>query len=409
MLNRFSCLAIASLLVLGVCCSCEGDSGPTATTLSSPTDSVSATSILPSVSTTTVVSTTVATTTTAGFQEVLPEALAVSFTEPGAFGIGKRTYTFTDQARADREVSVSVLYPALGDGDAVVEDAQPDPSSGPYPVVMGSKGMANLIGTHLASHGFVVIGGVGQSTWSRHPDGRMVDYPVDLMAALDGIENLDSRDPIAGLADTSRTGAIDYSFGSWTALMLAGARVSPSHYEATCASPPAEWTEFWFGYVCGTPDGWQEMNAHGIGAGVATTDGLWLPIGDDRIRAVMPMGPEGYDLLGPDGMAGIEIPVLYVAAEDDAMNPYDLAAVPLFEATTTAPASMITLTGTGHSMIFDPDAQTQFKRFSLAFFGYHLAGITEYGSALTKEFVEHQAPYLEAHTSYESLMWRTNQ
>ncbi len=402
MLNRFCRLVLVSLLVLAVCCSCEGDSSP-ATARLPPTTSES----LP-VSATTVMTTTAATTTTAEYHAVLPEAMARSLSEPGVFGIGIRTYTFADSTRLDHQVTVSVLYPANTDSNLVVEDAAPELSSGPYPVVMGSKNMANLIGVHLASHGFVVIGAEGQSTWSRHPDGRMVDYPVDLMVALDGLESLESQDPISGLADTRRTGVIDYSFGSWTALMLAGGRVNPSYYEATCVAPPTAWTESWFDYVCGSPEGWREMTAHAVEAGVAATDGLWQPIGDDRINAVMPMAPEGYDLLGPDGIASISIPVLYVAAGDDAMNPYDLAAVPLYEATNPASASMITLTDIGHSMIFDPDAQIQFKRFSLAFFGYHLAGTAEYGPALTEEFVENQAPYLEPHASYQTLTWGTD-
>lgn len=402
--HRFSRLVVVPLLAGSVCCSCGGD--PDSLSSTSLADSASTTSEAAPASTTTVVtSTTVATTTTAVFEEVLPETVAVSLSEPGALGVGKRLYTFTDPTRGSREVPVSVHYPALSDDSMVIADADPDLSGGPYPVVLGSAQMASLTGPHLASHGFVVIGGVGQSTWNRHPNARMVDYPLDLMVALDGMEDLAADDPLAGLADTSRSGVIDYSFGSWTALMLAGGRVNPSHYETTCTSPPDEWTDYWFSYVCGQPDGWDEMTARGAEAGVATTGELWLPMGDARIKAVMPMGPEGYDLVGRDGMAEISIPVLYVAAEDDVTNPYDLAAVVLFEATDPEVASMITLTDIDHFMIFDPEAQIQFRRFALAFFGYHLAGIADYGPALTKEFVENQAPYLEPHSSYETLTW----
>ena len=100
---------------------------------------------------------------------------------------------------------------------------------------------------------------------------------------------------------------------------------------------------------------------------------------------------------------------MYVAAGSDTLNSYPLAAVPLFDNTDPDWASMITFTDAGHMMIFDPDAQIQFKRFALAFFGYHLAGIDQYAPALTSEFVERQAPYLEPHSSYETLIWGVNE
>ena len=349
--------------------------------------------------------TSVAPTTTWVVDELLPAVVAVGLAEPGEYGVGEREYTFVDPTRGAREVVVSVHYPAVVDGSFAVADAEPNTSAAPYPVVVGSDQMASLMGPHLASHGFIVLGGVGQTTWGYHPSWKMVDYPLDLMVGLDGLEGLDSNDPLAGIAATDRTGVIDYSFGSWTALMLAGGRVNPAYYEATCASRPAEWTDGWFEYVCGSTGGWTEMVESGVAAGVATADGLWESMGDDRIKAAMPMGPEGFDLTGPDGLAGISIPVMYVAAASDTINSYPLAAVPLFENTNPAGASMITFINTGHMMIFDPDAQIQFKRFALAFFGYHLSGIDEYAPALTPEFVERQAPYLEPHPSYETLIW----
>ena len=179
----------------------------------------------------------VAPTTTWVVDEVLPEAAAVGLAEPGEYGVGEREYTFVDPTRQGREVVVSVHYPAVADGSFVVSDAEPNVSAAPYPVVVGSDQMANLMGPHLASHGFIVLGGVGQATWDDHPSWKMVDYPLDLMIGLDGLEDLDEGDPLAGIAATDRAGVIDYSFGSWTALMLAGGRVNPTHYDLDMCVP----------------------------------------------------------------------------------------------------------------------------------------------------------------------------
>ena len=396
-------LILFSLVVL-LLAACSGSSDEAADTTLAPT-TVAATTTVATTTSDAMTTTTLAPTTTGPVESVLPETVALGLAEPGEYGVGKRTYTFVDPRREGREVVVSVHYPAAAGGSLGVSDAEPDVSAAPYPVVMGSDLVADLMGPHLASHGFIFLGGVGQSTWGMHPNWQMVDYPLDLMVGLDGIENLESADPLAGIAATDHTGVVGHSFGSWTALMLAGGRVNPAHYEATCASPPDEWTDDWFAYVCGTPNGWAEMVERGVETGCATPEGLWEPMGDDRIRAAMPLGPEGFDVTGPDGLTAITVPVLYMAAGNDALNPYPLAAVPLFNNTDPDLASMITFTEAGHMMIFATDAQPQFKRFGLAFFGYHLAGIDEYGPALTPAFVEGQAPYVEPHLTYETLVW----
>lgn len=395
-----------SVVALSACSDADTQvASTTATSEATTSTTAAAASTLVPTTTTVVPTTTTRETTTTGGEPVLSAAIAVGLAERGGYGVGKRLYTFVDSSRDDRAVDVSVYYPALADGALVVEDAEPDLSAAPYPVVVGSDQIANIMGAHLASHGFVFVGGMYQGTWGRHPDPKMVDYPLDLMAALDGLESLDGGDPLAGAAATDRSGVVDYSFGSWTALMLAGGRVDPGYYEASCSSPPSEWTDFWFDYVCGSPAGWDAMVQRGIEAGVAVRDDLWLPMGDGRIKAAMPMGPEGFDLTGPVGLADIAVPVMLVAAGSDTINPYELAAVPLYDTIDDDLVSMITFTDAGHMMIFEPDAQVQFQRFAAAFFGYHLAGIDEYAPALTTEFVEGQAPYLEPHPSYETLVW----
>jgi predicted dienelactone hydrolase len=371
---------------------------PADATLASTTTTLQATTTTLQATTTTLV----APTTTWVVDEVLPEAVAVGLAEPGEYGVGLREYTFVDPSRDDREVAFDVYYPAITGSDSDMVDAEPDRSGAPYPVIVSSGFTANLLGQHLASHGFVHIGAVGQKSGSD-PGPEMIAFPLDLVTGLDGLEALDVSDPLMGLAATDNAGATGYSFDAWNTLMMAGASVDPDHHRDVCTTLPEGWNTTYQSTECDDLESWDAFVAYGTETGVATPEGLWHRIGGERIRAAMPMGPWGYAFVGPSSLEQIDVPTMYLVGGYDLLYPTD--AIPLFESMNSDLASMITFTGTGHNMIFDPDAQIQFKRFALAFFGYHLAGIDEYAPALTPEFVERQAAYLEPHPSYETLVW----
>ncbi len=334
--------------------------------------------------------------------------VAAAMSELGKFAVGRQELAFTDPARNDRSVGVTVYYPAeRSAGGAVPANAAPDSAEAPYPVIVGSGMTAGGLGSHLASHGFVVIGARSHGPWGVHPSPDMIDFPLDLTFALDAVEALDP-DPLAAAADTDQAGVVDYSFGSWTAIALGGARIDPDHYASSCNEPPADWSDWWFTYVCEPPEAWERLAVRASQTGIATSSGLWNSLGDDRIKAAMPVGPEGYDLVGPDGLSHLSIPVLYTAAGEDTGNPYELAAVPLFERGQPDTTTMITFEGAGHYMVRDPEVVAQIRRFALAFFTTHLKRSDEYQWALTHEFIENYAAGLGKATAYESLTYHTH-
>ena len=318
--------------------------------------------------------------------------------------MGVRTLEFTDPGRENWQVAIRIWYPAKPGLESSTPDAAPDPDGIPYPVILGSDNIADVMGEHLASHGFAFVGGLGQSTWFSHPSPLMVDFPLDLMVALDGLAALDD-DPLAGAIDTNRAGVADYSFGAWTALMLAGARVDPDHYSATCASRPPGWSDHWFNYVCDTPANWDEFVARGAQAGVAPASGMWRAFGDERIKAVMPMMPEGFDLVGERGLASAHAEALFIAGSSDRINDYDPAAVSLFRNYPADRSSMVTFVGADHYLIFGGSGQRQLRRLTTAFFKAHLGGSSAAAELLTESWIEGQASLLEPHASYATLVW----
>jgi predicted dienelactone hydrolase len=317
-------------------------------------------------------------------------ALDYPLSQPGPYFTGKRSYSFVDESRGGRKVPVTVWYPAVkpeGYKGTTAKDAEPDMSAAPYPLLIMSTTMANTIAAYLVTHGFSIasVDGIDSSdVW----DLWLVDYPLDLLYALDqtasGIQGLE------GVVDAEHAGAMGYSFDSWDSLALGGARVDPQFYldqcaQATTMNPvPAEW---WIKYIC-TPAGkWDEFTTHAGEAITQTEDGLWQPMTDQRIRAVMPMAPEGAWILGERGLAAVDRPTLIIAAQNDQLNYYDLEAVPIYHGLGASDKSMITFLNQGHMMIFDSVMRKRMAHFAVAFFGYHLQGKQDYAQYFSQEFV----------------------
>jgi hypothetical protein len=384
---RWVALLGALLLVAG----CGGDEAASITTTAA---SSATTTVAPLTSTTT---TPPSTTTTADLA-----AGGAALGEPGPYGVGRTFFETTDATREGRLVRVEALYPADISSSGPGIDISPDTSGAPYPVLLGDEKIVDVLGPHLASHGFVVLGVLDQATWMMIPSLMMIDQPLDQLTALNGLEALDDH-LLTGLADTSRAGALGYSFGSQNALMLAGARIDPDYYLSACAARPEGWSLQWFEYACGGAERWDTFAAYAAEVGIATPEGLWEPMGDERIKAVMPGGPEGFELMGPEGLAGVTVPALLMAARNDQFNEYSPATTRLFEYYPNA--DLITFMGADHRMIFESDAVSQIGRFAVAFFGYHLAGRDDYARYLTKDFVENVAPGLGATDSFTTLVW----
>ena len=315
------------------------------------------------------------------------------FSEPGPYAVGmRRMIKYTDPSRGDRPVTLTIWYPAEKAATTVgevINDGAPDMSNAPYPVILFSTKMGFVFAPHLVSHGFAVMGVNGQDA-ARNWGTWLTDYPRDIVFGLD---QLASNPPqgLEGVLDTDHAGAIGYSFDGYTALALGGARVDPAFYHNQCAqagtSNPPLAAAWWVGYICNMHGGWDAFVAN-AGTFITTSeDGLWQPMTDGRIRAVMPMAPEGAWLFGERGLAAVDRPTLIIGATADTINFYDLEAVYIFEHISNPTPIMISFIDQLHGMIDDPDVNTRLKHFAVAFFGYHLQGKTDYARWFSEDFV----------------------
>ena len=68
--------------------------------------------------------------------------------EPGPYWTGYKRYTFTDESRADRNIKVTIWYPALQtysqDGSPIFP-GPPDLGGAPYPVIMTGNNTGNYL------------------------------------------------------------------------------------------------------------------------------------------------------------------------------------------------------------------------------------------------------------------------
>jgi predicted dienelactone hydrolase len=314
--------------------------------------------------------------------------------------VGTRTFTFEDTSRKGHEVGITIWYPAVwstdSSGSNSTRDADPDLGSAPHPLILSSAKVGNIFAPHLASYGFVVAGVTKMDSaeaWGRW----LIDYPLDIVFALDQISSNSLAD-LEGMIDANHAGAMGYSFDGYNALALGGARVDPEFYLTQCAEaltiepvPPTWWIE----YICEMVGGWEDFVAHAGNEITVSNDGLWQPMTDERIRAVMPMAPEGAWLFGERGLAAVNRPTLIIGATEDDINIYDLEAVYLFEHLGTPNRTMISFVGEGHMMVYDADQVASMKHFGTAFFGYYLQGHDDYAGYFSEDFV----------AQYDDLAW----
>lgn len=317
--------------------------------------------------------------------------------EKGPHDFGTRMdYSFTDASRDDREIKISVWYPAELAADAPASDynfeAQPDYSAAPYPLIVSSAKLGSIFGAHLASHGFIVVGVQGLDyyiPWNEN----LIDQPLDILFALDQVANT-QLDGLEGMIEASKAGALGYSFDGYNALAMSGARVDPQFYLAQCEQAPSMQpglTDFWIDYLCSPAQEWEAFSAHAGERLTDSTDGLWQPLTDQRLKAVMPMGPEGAWLFGERGLAAVDRPALIICGTEDVDADYRREAAYIYEHLGSPDKALISFVGEDHMMIFDEEPLAKMKHFATAFFGYYLQGQQDYARYFSEEFVERQA------------------
>ena len=314
---------------------------------------------------------------------------AYPLAESGPYHVGMRTVKFVDESREGRQVSVTVWYPAVSPADATstgaTREAEPDRSGEPYPLILSSTTQADTLALYVVSHGFTWASVDGIDTYFAFYEGA-IDQPLDILFALDQVA-ANPPEGLEGLIDAQNAGTIGYSFDGFNSLAMSGARIDPEHYLAQCPTPDAT-TEAILSDVssfnCVLAGQWDSFTDH-VGESItASDDGLWQPLTDPRIRAVMPMAVDGWWLFGERGLAAVDRPVLMiVATEDEVYNENAL----IYEHLGTSDRTLISFVGITHGGMLNTPYPERMAHFAVAFFGYHLQGRKDYATYFSQEFV----------------------
>ncbi|GFE66065.1 alpha/beta hydrolase family protein [Litoreibacter roseus] len=266
--------------------------------------------------------------------------------------------TPTEFPRYDRPLTVEMWYPAaegatgdtslkayLRDGTTEVtlegramRDAAPADTSEPLPLLIMSHGypgnrfLMSHLAENIASKGYVVASiDHTDSTYRTQAafGSTLVNRSLDQLFVLDEMARIndDPTSDLSGLIDAENTGLLGYSMGGYGAIITAGGGV----------------TETSVGYPWGAPQG--TLGIHQAGSETHEA----LP--DPRIKTAVAIGPWGMNtgFWDAEGLAGIEVPMLFIAGSEDETSLYEEGVRAIWEGATSVDRALLTFDGGGHN------------------------------------------------------------
>ncbi|OYD91530.1 hypothetical protein CDG76_26945 [Nostoc sp. 'Peltigera membranacea cyanobiont' 210A] len=226
----------------------------------------------------------------------------------GSFNFSKQTITLNDLSRQRR-------FPA----DIYLPTAQT-----PRPIIVISHGLGSdrtsfaYLAEHLASYGFVVavpehpgsnsqqiqalLAGIADRVTNPR---ELIDRPLDIKFLLDELTRLSkSNSTFSGRLNLEQVGVVGQSFGGYTALALAGAKINFEQLKADC--PALENT----------------LNVSLLLQCLAVNlPNAQYNLSDPRIKAAIAIDPVVSSIFGQASLSQIKIPVMIVSGSSDTVAP----------------------------------------------------------------------------------------
>ena len=230
--------------------------------------------------------------------------------QTGQYQLSRETFILEDATR-DRKFSVNLYYPT---------QLQPEPES--TPVIVISPGLGATSETwlhlvnHLVSHGYVVATvhhpGSNFSYLQGFFEGREADVfdvqefinrPLDITQVLDELESRNLTQ-FQGKLNLKKVGIAGQSFGAYTALALAGAKINFEQLKQDCRSPI------------------ELLNLSRL----LQCQALTLPqqnynLKDDRIQAIFLVDPVSSSVFGQASLNQVNLPIFWGAGSHDQLTP----------------------------------------------------------------------------------------
>ncbi|MFP4009715.1 MAG: alpha/beta hydrolase [Spirulinaceae cyanobacterium] len=273
---------------------------------------------------------------------------------------------------------------------------------GSLPLIVISHGLGSerasyaYLAAHLASHGFAVA--VPEHPGSNAeqiqalasglvqditPSRELIDRPLDIKFLLDTLQ-----EAYGDQLNLEQVGMVGQSFGAYTALALAGAKINFDRLNAQC-DPNNPSFNISFLIQC------QALDLPPID----------YDLTDNRIQAAIAMNPLASTIFGPSELAQIQIPITIVTGSADAVTPALEEQIRPFTQLTTPEKYLVLLeNGTHFSVIgvtandvplppqvLGPDpaiAYNYIEALSLAFFQTYIANQPQYRPYLSQSYAQ---------------------
>ncbi|MEA5549876.1 alpha/beta hydrolase [Anabaena cylindrica UHCC 0172] len=263
-----------------------------------------------------------------------PELLA-DIKKPESFTWQKQKIILNDQSR-NRTFPADIYLPN---------------ASNPRPIIVISHGLGSdrtsfvYLAEHLAKSGFVVavpehpgsnaeqlqalLAGKSQTVTSPR---EFIDRPLDVKYLLDELTRLSQNNPtFQGRLNLQQIGVIGQSFGGYTALALAGAKINFEQLNKDC------------------PDIKNTLNISLLLQCLAIN----LPnteynLFDSRVKAVIAINPINSSIMGKASLSQIKIPLMIVSGNADTIAPALPEQIIPFTWLTTANKYLVLINGGTH-------------------------------------------------------------
>lgn len=238
----------------------------------------------------------------------LNSGLLADIKKPGNLTWQKQTIILNDQSR-NRTFPADIYLPKV---------------SNPRSIIVISHGLGSdrssfaYLAEHLAQSGFVVavpehpgsnaaqlqalLSGTAQTITSPR---ELIDRPLDVKYLLDELTRLSENNPeFKGRLNLQQIGVIGQSFGGYTALALAGAKINFEQLKKDC------------------PDIKNTLNVSLLLQCLAINlPKIEYNLFDSRVKAVIAINPVNSSIMGKASLSQIKIPVMIVSGNADTIAP----------------------------------------------------------------------------------------
>ncbi|HEY9780821.1 MAG TPA: alpha/beta hydrolase [Leptolyngbyaceae cyanobacterium] len=291
---------------------------------------------------------------------------------------------------------------------------QNPPSSG-FPVIVISHGLGSdrtsftYLAEQLASYGFAVAvpehPGSNAKQLQSLLSGRanqvaepneFINRPLDVKYLLDELQRLDAYN-LSFQLNFQQVGVIGQSFGGYTALALAGAKLNFKQLQTNCDEPNDIWNVSLL-LQCRALD-------------LPETD---YNLQDPRVKAAIAINPIDSSIFGQAGLERIQVPVMIVGGSTDTVAPVLSEQILPFSWLDTAQKYLVVIERASHFSIIgetNPNQQAfvlppqaigpnpaiarrYMSALGVAFFQTYIAGNSQYRNYLSSAYVQaiNQAP-----------------